>query len=72
MINRLFESGEIIKKKLYEVEQKNIAALKETNREIAEMLNNLPKPRRHKVLYVHDSSQHHAANNFPVDHRIAK
>lgn len=72
MINLLFESGDVLKKKVKEIEKKNIDTLRETNRELAELFNALPKKRKHKVIYVHEHTMQTPVNNFPVDHRIAK
>ena len=72
MINLLFESGEVLRKKVVEIEKKNIAALRETNRELAELFNAIPKKRKHKVIYVNEHAKHTPVNNFPIDHRIAK
>ena len=72
MINLLFESGEVLRKKVKEIEKKNIDALRETNRELAELFNAIPKKRKHKVIYVNEHTKHIPANNFPVNHRIAK
>ena len=71
MINLLFESGEVLRKKVKEIEEKNIDALRETNRELAELFNAIPKPRKPRVIYVTENSNHAPINNFPVDHRIA-
>ena len=72
MINLLFESGEVLRKKVKEIEKKNIDALRETNRELAELFNAIPKPHKHKVIYVNEHKEHTPVNNFPIDHRIAK
>jgi len=72
MINLLFESSEIVRKKVKAIEKKNIDALRETNRELAELFKAIPKKRKHKVIYINHSAKHTAVNNFAVDHRIAK
>ena len=72
MINLLFESGEVLRKKVKEIEKKNIDALRETNRELAELFNAIPKKKKIKVIYVSEHTKHIPINNFPVDHRIAK
>ena len=72
MLNLLFESGEILKRKAKEIEEKNIIALRETDREIKELLSKLKTPAKHKVIYVHDNTHYSKPSPFPVDHRIAK
>jgi len=69
--NILFESTEIVKNKLKEIEKINIEALKQSQEEIRLLLNNLPKTKKIRTDYMHDTSQYHN-NSFPVDHRIVK
>lgn len=69
MLNLLFESGEILKRKAKEIEEKNIVTLQETNREIQALLKSVQRSAKQKVIYVHDTSE---VSPFPVDHRITK
>ncbi|MEE8589327.1 MAG: hypothetical protein V3S80_08310, partial [Sulfurimonadaceae bacterium] len=72
VFNILFESGEILKQKINDIEKRNIIALEQSNREIKELLAKVPTPKKHKVIYVHDNSHYQYDSNFPVDHRIIK
>jgi len=69
MLNLLFESGEILKRKAKEIEEMNIRTLQETNREIQALLKEVHRSSKQKVIHVHDTS---AMSPFPVDHRISK
>jgi len=72
VFNILFESTEIVKRKLKEIEKINIEALKKSNEEIKLLLSNLPTPKKHRAIHVHDTAHHLHKGNFPVDHRIVK
>ena len=72
VFNILFESAEILKKEIKEIEKRNIVSLLQTNNEIKELMEQLPAPKKPKVIYVHDSSTYKYESNFPVDHRIVK
>jgi len=72
MINLLFESSEVLRRKVKEIEKRNIDTLRETNRELTELFNTLPKKKKTKVIYVSEHPKHIPINNLPADHRIAK
>ena len=72
VFNILFESAEIVKRKAKEIEKINIEALKKSNEEIKILLNNLPTPKKRRVVHVYDTVRHLHKGNFPVDHRIIK
>ena len=74
IMNILFQSGEMIKKRVKEIEQKNIQSLRETQEEIEALLRNAAKSKqkKHKTIYVHDTSRTHFEQAFPVDYRISK
>jgi len=70
MLNLLFESGEILKQKAKEIEDKNILTLQETNREIKELLEKVKKSQKKRVIHVHENMHYNRVSAFPVDHRI--
>ena len=74
IINLLFQSGEIIKKRVKEIEQRNINSLIETEQEIRDLVNKATKgkSKKRKTIYVHDTSKTHFEHAFPVDYRISK
>ena len=74
IMNILFQGGEIIKKRVKEIEQKNIQSLRETQEEIETLLRKATKGkhRKNKTIYVHDTSRTHFEQAFPVDYRISK
>ncbi len=72
VFNILFESAEILKKEVKEIEKRNIISLMQTKNEIKELMAQLSVPKKPKVIYVHDSSTYRYESNFPVDHRIVK
>ena len=72
VFNILFESAEILKKEVREIEKRNIISLQQTKNEIQELLTQLPVHKKPRVIYVHDTSTYRYKSNFPVDHRIIK
>ena len=50
VFNILFESGEILKQKINDIEKRNIIALEQSNREIKELLAKVPTPKNIKLF----------------------
>jgi len=55
MFNLLFESSEVLKQKAIEVEKNNIATLEKSQQEIKELFEEMRRPKKHKVIYVHET-----------------
>ena len=55
IFNVLFESNEILKQKAMEVEKSNITALQKTNQEFKELFAQMSRPKKYKVIYVHET-----------------
>lgn len=56
IFNILFESAEVLKEKAKEIERHNIVSLKETSREIQELLKKSPDSKKRKVIYLNDNN----------------
>ena len=55
MFNVLFQSNEVLKQQAMEVEKSNITALQKTNQEFKELFAQIKRPKRYKVIYVHET-----------------
>ncbi len=69
ILNMLFESSEVVKEKIKEIEKQNIDTLRKSHLEILELLKKSVK-KKPKVIHVHEESYSKIVGNFPVDHRI--
>ena len=72
VLSILFESRDILKKQAKEIEKRNIISLQQTDSEIKKLLEKVPTPKKHKIIYVKDNSSYRHVNNFPVDYRTVK
>ena len=59
MFNLLFESNEVLKQKAIEIEKSNIVTLEKTNQEVKELLAQIHRPKKHKIIYVHETHPHY-------------
>ena len=55
ILNLLFESSEVVKQKAIEIEKSNIIALKKSNQEFKELFKHMHRPKKHKIIYVHEA-----------------
>jgi len=55
MFNLLFESSEVLNRKAMEIEKSNLETLEKTHQEIKELFKQMHRPKKHKIIYVHDT-----------------